>query len=520
MYAGPRIAFKRTSEFTYELGINPDFPDQAATAPVKGDFSNVEKTVISMQAGAGYDIQLTSQYHKTQFVLSPYASFQPQFGQDPRSTETWHNTTIRLGAVLKFGTGRVIMKEVAEPVAPLILPEVFFSVISPANIPVERRVRETFPIRNYVFFNLGSTEIPERYVTLKKDQVKEFREDQLEVFTPKKLTGRSDREMVVYYNVLNILGDRMVKNPSSNITLVGSAAKGSEEAKQMAESIKNYLVDIFGIKPTRIDVKGMTKPKIPSLARGGTKELTLLHEEDHRVSIESTSPALLMEFQSGTDIPLKPVEIVVVQQAPVDSYMTFNVDGAREAITSWSLDITDDLGKVQNFGPYTGEVITIPGKSIMGTRGSGRYKITMTGITEDEMIITKDTSVNMTLWIPDVNEQGMRYNVIYEFNNSDAIRMYDKYLTEVVTPKIPKGGTVIIHGYTDTIGDAENNEQLSEARANDVKVIIEKALTTAGRKDVQFKVYGFGEQQSPFDNNLPEGRFYNRTVLIDIIPAK
>jgi hypothetical protein len=38
---------------------------------------------------------------------------------------------------------------------------------------------EIFPLRNYVFFNEGSTEIPNRYVSLTKNQVKDFKEDQL-----------------------------------------------------------------------------------------------------------------------------------------------------------------------------------------------------------------------------------------------------------------------------------------------------------------------------------------------------
>jgi hypothetical protein len=47
-------------------------------------------------------------------------------------------------------------------------------------------------------------------------------------------------------------------------------------------------------------------------------------------------------------------------------------------------------------------------------------------------------------------------------------------------------------------------------------------LSKAGRSDVKFEVYGFGEDQnlSPFANKYPEERFYNRTVIIDIIPQK
>jgi hypothetical protein len=49
--------------------------------------------------------------------------------------------------------------------------------------------------------------------------------------------------------------------------------------------------------------------------------------------------------------------------------------------------------------------------------------------------------------------------------------------------------------------------------------IIERALSAAGKQGVKFETFGFGEDKgvSPFENNLPEERFYNRTVIIDIV---
>ena len=100
--------------------------------------------------------------------------------------------------------------------------------------------------------------------------------------------------------------------------------------------------------------------------------------------------------------------------------------------------------------------------------------------------------------------------------------IYEKYLTEVVIPKIPTGATVIIHGHTDVIGGEDVNLKLSLARANDVKGILENGLKNSGRSDVKFEVHGFGEDQNlaPFNNKYPEERFYNRTVILDIIPKK
>jgi outer membrane protein OmpA-like peptidoglycan-associated protein len=524
IYAGPRMAFNLNKAFTYKLGINPLFPDQEPNADVTGDFSDVKSMLFSMQVGAGYDIYLSSQNKQTQWVLSPFVSFQPYFGQNPRSVETWTLTTIRVGAALKFGRGSEI-KEPADVITPITTvvvadADVKFTINSPANIPIERRVRETFPVLNYIFFNVGSVDIPDRYVLLTKDQVKDFKEERLEVFKPKRLPGRSAREMVVYYNVINILGDRMGRFPSANITLSGATLEGSRDGKEMAETVKKYLVTVFGINPNRITTEGKLKPRLASEPKGGTKELADLREEDNRVSIWSDSPEILMVYETGPNVPLKPVDLVVVETAPLESYVTFNVEGADKALSSWSLDITDNKGKVQKFGPFTGENRSISGKSILGDLTEGNFKATMIGTTKSGKTVKKESSFSMKLWTPAVDEQAMRYSVIYEFDEPEVTSTYIKYLTEVVTPKIPKGGKVILSGYTDAIGDAENNKRLSLKRANDVKSIIEKSLAKAGRTDVTFVVHSFGEDNnlSPFENNFPEERFYNRTVIIDIIP--
>jgi outer membrane protein OmpA-like peptidoglycan-associated protein len=290
----------------------------------------------------------------------------------------------------------------------------------------------------------------------------------------------------------------------------------------MAESIKQYLTSVFGIDAARITTEGLSKPRLPSLKPGSDKDIDLLKEGDRRVSIESSSPTLLMEFQSGPNAPLKPVQIVALQTAPLDSYVSFTVEGEKEAFTSWSLDIKDENGSVQKFGPYTQVKVSIPGKSILGTRPQGDYKVTMIGQTKTGKTLKKEASVHMVLWTPSKDEEGIRFSVLFGFDESKVIDIYEKYLTDIVTPKIPIGGTVIIHGHTDIIGDEEYNQKLSVARADEVLSIIENALKKTGRNDVTFEVYGFGEDQilAPFENNFPEERFYNRTVVIDIIPKK
>lgn len=525
LYVGPRVAFNLNKSFTYQLGVNPDIPAQTKPAEVKGDFSNINSTIFSMQIGAGYDIALSAKDKQTQTVLSPFVSFHPYFGQSPRKIETWNVTTVRAGLAIKFGRSRKAAVVATTPLPTeiaVVEPTVNFTVTAPNNIIAEHRVKEIFPLRNYVFFDLGSTVIPGRYKLLQKEQVADFKEDQLGLVAPENLTGRSGRQMIVYYNIINILGDRMGKNPTATITLVGSSEIGPDDGRAMAESIKQYLVTVFGISAARISIEGRNKPKIPSEQPGGTNELVLLREGDRRVSIESSSATLLMEFQSGPGAPLKPVEILALQQEPLDHYVTFNAEGATEAYTSWSLEIKDDKGVVQNFGPYTQEKVSISGNSILGTRPEADFTAILTGKTKSGNTIKKETPLHLVLWTPSKDEEGMRFSVLFEFNESKTIALYEKYLTDIVIPKIPIGGTVIIHGHTDVIGEEIHNQTLSLARAAEVRTILENGLTKAGRTDVKFEVHGFGEDQShsPFENKFPEERFYNRTVIIDIIPAK
>lgn len=519
IFGGPTISFNVSKGFTYT---------QEKQTDTRGDWSDVKKTALSAQAGAGIDIPLSSRASSTQFTLSPFVSFLTDFGHEPRSVESWSFYTVRTGIALKFGTAKksIPAKTTAEPVSttPVIVPEkeVQFSVRAPKVVPLNRQVKETFPLRNSVFFDLGSTEIPSRYVQLTSIQATSFKEEQLQQEQPENLNnGRSSRQLAVYHNILNIMGDRLRTNSHSTITLVGASDKNPTEGKLLAENIKHYLITVFGIDASRISTEGRDKPIIPSEQPGATNELALLREGDRRVDIVSTSPELMMLVGGSASPFLKPVQISAVQQDPLDSHVLFNVAGAKESFQSWSVIITDEQGNVQNYGPFTKDEASIPGKTILGNSTQGNYKILMTGQTKNGLSVTKESSVSL-MKMTDGKQEGLRYSILFDFDKSKTIATYEKFLTDMVTPLIPENGTVIIHGHTDVIGDEKYNRTLSNSRAIDAQQIIERALSGAGKKGVKFETYGFGEDagMAPFENNLPEERFYNRTVIIDIIPAK
>lgn len=507
LFAGPRIAFNLQKDFSYTQEKQPN---------TDSELSAVNKNILSGQIGVGYDIAVSSPNSITQINLSPFISYHPYFGQEPRSTESWSITTARAGVAIKFGKGRKIPVEAPVVIAPVL--DVNFAVHVPKTAPVIRQISETLPLLKYVFFNEESVNIPQRYVKLSKEQAVSFKEEQLQQEQSISMTGRSASQLNVYHNILNILGDRLRANPNATISLNGASGNGSKEGKEFAESIKQYMVDIFGINSSRISTLGRNKPLNPSEQPGGIKELALLREEDRRVDVESTSPQLLMEVGGGL---MKAVQIISNQPNALNNQVVFNVDKAEDLLKSWSLRIVDENGIVQNYGPFTKNQESLPVKTILGNRPQGNYKVTMLGESKSGLPINKETTMHLAHQDEQI-ENAYRYSILFNFDKTTTLASYSEFLINTVSPLISSGSKVIIHGHTDVIGDEVYNSNLSIDRAQQTQKIIEKALVNKKTDNVIFETSGFGENinRSPFDNTLPEERFYNRTVIIDILPGK
>ncbi|RYY84846.1 MAG: flagellar motor protein MotB [Chitinophagaceae bacterium] len=516
IFAGPTVSFNVQRSFTYRQDKQTD---------KSGDWSEIRRTLLSAQAGAGIDIPLSKATAGTQMTLSPFASLLTNFGHNPRSVENWSVYTVRAGIALKFGVvpkAALKAKDVAEvPVVPQ-QGAVQFSVRAPKVVPANRRVKETFPLRNSVFFDNGSVEIPNRYVLLNNSQASAFRETQLQEGQPANLSnGRSARQLAVYYNILNIVGDRLRSDPQSTITLQGASDKNPVEGKTMAETVKNYLVTRFGIDGSRISTEGRDKPEIPSEQPGATKEMDLLKAGDRRVDIVSTSPGIFLQVGGVTSPYLKPVQITAVQTDPMDSHVIFTNTNASQELRSWNVAVTDEQGAVQTYGPFTGDIASVSGNTILAGRKQGNYTVQMRGITKNGASVQQQSSVSLMQRADEVQE-GLRYSILFDFDQSKSIASYEKFLTDVVAPLIPDNSSVTIHGHTDNIGEETYNHSLSHDRATGTQAILAAALSRAGKKGVQFQTYGFGEDagMAPFANTYPEERFYNRTVIIDILPVK
>jgi len=188
---------------------------------------------------------------------------------------------------------------------------------------------------------------------------------------------------------------------------------------------------------------------------------------------------------------------------------------------SWSLEITDENGLLQTFGPYTQSRVTISGNKILRDRPTGIYKVVMVGEAKNGQTVRKVSSVRLVRKDPPVIE-ALRFSILFDFDKSTTMAKYEKFLAEIVAPLVPDSSTIVIHGHTDIIGGEEYNMNLSYERAMEAQRLLNNALKKAGKNHVKFESLGFGEDEeyAPFENEYPEQRFYNRSVIIDIVPAR
>jgi outer membrane protein OmpA-like peptidoglycan-associated protein len=121
----------------------------------------------------------------------------------------------------------------------------------------------------------------------------------------------------------------------------------------------------------------------------------------------------------------------------------------------------------------------------------------------EDMLIQKDDAKTLE-----------RYKLIlFPFDSYAAGPLNDRIMREYVLPRCAPNSEIKVEGHTDIIGMDEYNRKLSVNRAGTVETTVKKST---GNKYKTLESSGLGELDPLYPNNVPEGRFYNRTVLIQI----
>ncbi|MBL0174891.1 MAG: OmpA family protein [Ignavibacteria bacterium] len=475
------------------------FPGFVASRSNGGGDIRDTKLRSAVRAGVGYA-----------FTLHNHAELSPELSYTHPLTnvalgDTWKIATLSAGLSLAW---RIDLHEEEPPLPvepppppppppPPAPPVASISTTTDAEINItETFVTETFPLLPYIFFEKDSSRLPDKYRHMEARDTAAFTENGL----PRKTMG-------IYYHILDIAGKRLQANPQVTVTLSGSTDDKDAEkdntalALARANAVKTYFTDVWGIDAKRIKVTQQKLPPIPS-----TQTLAEGDEENRRVDMTSSSDELFR--------PVVHERLSEFAITPPTLELALRGDGAS-ALASWSMAVRHDGEDVASFagaGPPPATVRWTLGDSVAARvreHDSLRALLTVTdergNIGRSEIAIPVNKRQNSF-------EIGRLSLIVFDFDRSDIFlfnqRMIKRFVAEAITPS----SSVVITGSTDRLGEEKHNIELSAARAESVKAILLSQSPTYEKLEAR----GIGEAPDLYDNMLPEGRFYCRTVAVEV----
>jgi outer membrane protein OmpA-like peptidoglycan-associated protein len=511
-FVGPFLAYNLSSTYIFR------YDKDVAAEEAEREVPDVVKLTWGLQGGLAYDIRISDLDQNSSLYLSPFFTTSWIANQRESIDEPDQNSIGDVWSTVAYRIGVRFSIEHRDPVEGM--PRVSKSPIPPStnivaiamptdNTIVTKNVKGYFPIHPYVFFDKESLDFPRRYKTLTYSEAQNFNESDLSNFDKGDLTVKEtnvDQLMVAYYNVMNVYGDRMRKNPSVQLTLRGSDPE-EKEAEVHANKVKNYLVTNFGINPDRIAV--ITDPPYAPSGSDETevKSAELIKDENRRV-----------KFVFSNSDMYKPLVYTIRDETSIDNDMLFSIDNSVP-FRSWDITITGE-GRTMYFGPYSYSSARINPAELMRFLENGQYNAKVSITDRTGKITTENVSFRLT---KDTElKNASRYLMIFDYNQSDAVRTYETTIRNDIVKGIGNNDRVIVHGHTDIIGTPEGNMKLSKERAEETKSIIDDQLRKDNKTTINVTSMGMGERktQYTFDNKYPEGRMYNRNVFVEIVEGR
>ncbi len=520
--AGIRAGILTAKSFEQkEQIINPadrgTFPDGTRERNnYSGNISDANSFTAGATIGAHWTFPLNK---KSSLFIMPEIYYTYYFTPVVKGLD-WNINTFRVGAAIKYKTPPPPPPPPPPPAAPpdpefpnIPYPPIITASVALIQIDSTGKEMDNFdlkiedfislnlrPLLNYIFFEQNSAKIPERYV--------QFTSGDSLTFDKKSLENLGVLE--TYYQILNIIGRRLQDNPNIKITLVGTndntdAEKDNKElSKSRAMAVSDYLVNVWKIPSDRITINYRNLPKAES---DNTTEEG--RTENRRVEIYSKDKSIL-----------EPVVTTDTLRQFKDYKLRFfpNVH-ADAGLSSWILKIRQgdkDLVtfKGTNVVPDSLDWVISEKESSAPKRG-GKIYYQLTAI--DSLGQVAISTLN---WIPveQITIEKKRLSrkedkefeyyslILFDFAKS-KLEEDHKSVLNFVENRIKPFSNITVTGYSDKSGDEKVNSRLSFKRAKAVA----KQLNLQ-----KSEVNGVGESVLLYDNNLPEGRFYCRTVKITI----
>lgn len=446
-------------------------------------------------AGLGYDIPIG-----TSLVLAPEVAYHLNLSNALEGTP-WRGDALRLGVSLRMLLNSPPSPKTEEPM-PSLAATVQASGLyrdSSEQPMVQVQIEEFLgtqlrPLLNYVFFEDDSSLLPERYKQLTPEEARSFSVEKLHYLDA----------LETYHRMLDIIGRRMQENPHATLRLVGCNAEAGAEkgnaglAEARAETVRDYLVKTWKVADDRITVETRGLPSKPS----NVKELAGI-AENRRVEIYTNEPRVLEPVLTNDTI----------RTANPPGIRFRSTAQAEAGMASWRLTASQSGQRLKEFSG-SGDVPTMLDWNLEQDQENVPrfpipidYQLEVTDVTGqtrsvEAQIPTDQITLQRKRRERVADKEVNRYSLILFAFGTAELDAENRKIVDFIKSRITLNSTVSVTGYTDLLGDKEFNQKLSEDRAN----VTAKALGVG-------KPIGAGEAPL-FDNLIPEGRFYCRTVNV------
>jgi len=394
-------------------------------------------------------------------------------------------------------TPKVMVSELALPLYGAVK-------LDPETVTVEEiTVIDSAPLLNHIYFETGRSDIPVRYALLTSPV-------EAKAFDAAALNGTMDK----YRHALNIIGQRAAARPKARLKIVGCNSGYGEEkgrtdlSRSRAESVRNYLKAIWGIDPARLEIEARGLPTAASRA-----SLPEGRAENQRVEIHANDPAILdtvpstyLEAVSDTETFRITPEIepgVVLKRWSIEMFgdrqRLEGLSGEGDLDSSYVLALKD-VGLL-NIGNYQSLSVVLDAEDATGLSLRARDACTVQFVKREERRVRRES-------YPVVERHAL---ILFDFDRAE-VKDRNRIIVDRILKRIRElpAAVVKIVGHTDTIGAVDHNMSLSKRRAETVYAQI--LAGGAAKERVSFE--GKGPAEPIFDNGLPEGRAFNRTVAI------
>jgi len=485
----------------------------------QGEVPNVNQLILGVGIGVNYWLPMNQ---SSTFFLIPNASVRFRIN-DLASNSEWKAFTFSAG--LNFVLAPRKIKRIPPPIAPPIMPPLPDYPVPPSAPYLEASIEavsldengrelpvtvlkveeflstQTHPILGYVFFEENSAEIPKRYKLLNTAETKDF--------SARKLYGYNTLE--IYHNMLNIIGKRVLQFPQSELTIVGcNSDQGTEKgnlelSRRRAEAVRNYFVNVWNIDPERIKIEARNLPENPSNPNDPDGIA-----ENRRVEIYSNIPQILEPLvvedtlrevnppkfrfkpQVKTQIGVESWQLVTMQSQGI--VKIFEGQGEIPKVIEW------DVALEQRNVPKLDEPLKY--KLVVVDKDNKRWESRTQELPVEVQTIQKKIFERVA------DKQIDRFSLILFGFGQFTITGDNLKIAQLAKRRIKPNSLVRIEGYTDRIGNETTNLELSLRRAQETAKVL--------GIDPRY-ARGLGETILLYDNDLPEGRFYCRTVNIEIV---